>query len=64
MVSSARYASLAELDLNFPKMDRIFDYGTAGFRTKGELLETVCARIGVFGCIRSQFLQGKVCGNI
>lgn len=36
-----------------------FQYGTAGFRTKANILETVMFRIGIISCIRSLKKEGK-----
>jgi phosphoacetylglucosamine mutase len=39
-----------------------FQYGTAGFRTKANILETVMFRIGIISCIRSLKKEGKAIG--
>ncbi|KAL5495410.1 hypothetical protein ACEPAI_873 [Sanghuangporus weigelae] len=46
-----------------PKSSNIqFQYGTAGFRTLGVLLESVVFRVGVLAALRSKKLDGKTIG--
>jgi hypothetical protein len=47
---------LATLGTSYPKNlpgDGHYDYGTAGFRTKAEWLDSVAARMGVLAVLRS-----------
>ncbi|KAI4200894.1 MAG: hypothetical protein LQ350_003580 [Teloschistes chrysophthalmus] len=47
----------------FPKpKDRIFQYGTAGFRMKANLLDSVVFRIGLLAALRSRKLNGQTIG--
>ncbi|KAH8120171.1 phosphoacetylglucosamine mutase [Phellopilus nigrolimitatus] len=46
-----------------PKPSNIqFQYGTAGFRTLGALLESVLFRVGILAALRSKKLDGKTIG--
>ncbi|KAF9162624.1 Phosphoacetylglucosamine Mutase, partial [Actinomortierella ambigua] len=45
-----------------PKPERTFSYGTAGFRMKAELLDSVIFRAGIAASLRSKKLGGKVIG--
>ncbi|EJD04099.1 phosphoacetylglucosamine mutase [Fomitiporia mediterranea MF3/22] len=46
-----------------PKPSNIqFQYGTAGFRTLGVLLESVLFRVGILAALRSKKLDGKTIG--
>ena len=40
----------------------VYQYGTAGFRMKSELLECVMVRLGLLAVLRSQHLNGQVVG--
>ncbi|KAG0135026.1 hypothetical protein HOY82DRAFT_515547 [Tuber indicum] len=42
--------------------DRTFAYGTAGFRMKANLLDSVVFRVGLLAALRSQKLNGKTIG--
>ena len=47
----------------YPKPDGVkFTYGTAGVRTKGHILESVCYRIALISALRSKRLGGKTVG--
>ncbi|CAO1615481.1 unnamed protein product [Sympodiomycopsis kandeliae] len=47
----------------YPKPDGVrFTYGTAGVRTKGAILESVCYRIALISALRSKKLGGKTVG--
>lgn len=47
----------------YPKPDNVkFTYGTAGVRTKGAILESVCYRIALISALRSKRLGGKTVG--
>jgi len=46
-----------------PKRDKPeLGYGTAGFRTKADILDHVMYRMGILAALRSQCLQGKAVG--
>ncbi|KAI9190063.1 hypothetical protein H9P43_001496 [Blastocladiella emersonii ATCC 22665] len=40
----------------------VFTYGTAGFRMKAELLDSVIYRVGLLASLRSRYLGGKTIG--
>jgi len=40
----------------------IYTYGTAGFRTKADVLDSVLARVGLIAALRSKELKGKWIG--
>lgn len=40
----------------------VYTYGTAGFRTKAEVLDSVLTRVGLIAALRSRALQGKWIG--
>ncbi|KAF2871911.1 hypothetical protein BDV95DRAFT_606478 [Massariosphaeria phaeospora] len=40
----------------------IYQYGTAGFRTKAEVLDSVLTRVGLIAALRSRALKGKWVG--
>ncbi|KAL8702343.1 MAG: hypothetical protein Q9224_000045 [Gallowayella concinna] len=47
----------------FPKpADRTFQYGTAGFRMKATLLDSVVFRVGLLAALRSRKLNGQIIG--
>ncbi len=39
-----------------------FSYGTAGFRMKANMLDSVVYRVGLLACLRSQHLKGQTIG--
>ncbi|KAL3428066.1 n-acetylglucosamine-phosphate mutase [Phlyctema vagabunda] len=45
-----------------PKPDRTFQYGTAGFRMKANLLDSVVFRVGLVAALRSRKLGGQTIG--
>ncbi|ORY77999.1 Phosphoacetylglucosamine mutase [Leucosporidium creatinivorum] len=45
-----------------PRPDVTFAYGTAGFRTSADLLDSVIFRVGLLAALRSKKLGGKVIG--
>ncbi|KAM0786685.1 hypothetical protein ACM66B_002130 [Microbotryomycetes sp. NB124-2] len=45
-----------------PKPDVTFVYGTAGFRTSADLLDSVMFRVGLLASLRSKKLEGKAIG--
>uniref|UniRef100_A0A7M5ULE0 Phosphoacetylglucosamine mutase n=1 Tax=Clytia hemisphaerica TaxID=252671 RepID=A0A7M5ULE0_9CNID len=48
--------------LNHPKPDIKFTYGTAGFRMKADLLDSVMFRMGLLAVLRSKCKEGKSIG--
>lgn len=47
----------------YPKPGNVtFSYGTAGFRTRGDILESTLFRIGLLAVLRSKKLDGKAIG--
>lgn len=54
---------IAEGVKEYPKPEGVkFTYGTAGVRTKGAILESVCYRIALISALRSKKLGGKTVG--
>ncbi|EPT03847.1 hypothetical protein FOMPIDRAFT_1141107 [Fomitopsis schrenkii] len=55
--------AIRELADKHPKPSHIhYQYGTAGFRTKGDVLDSVMFRVGVLAGLRSKKLDGKTIG--
>ncbi|KZT30572.1 phosphoacetylglucosamine mutase [Neolentinus lepideus HHB14362 ss-1] len=55
--------AIQALSDEYPKpVDVHFQYGTAGFRTLGALLDSVLFRVGILAGLRSKKLDGKVIG--
>ncbi|KAK6517135.1 Phosphoacetylglucosamine Mutase [Arthrobotrys conoides] len=46
----------------YPKPAQTFQYGTAGFRMKAELLPSVVFRVGLLAALRSRYKGGQVIG--
>jgi hypothetical protein len=46
--------NIKELDSQYVEQDKIFSYGTAGFRDKGKLLDRVFFRLGIAVAMRSK----------
>lgn len=47
----------------YPKPEGIkFTYGTAGIRTKGDILQSSCFRMALISALRSKKLGGKMVG--
>ena len=42
--------------------NQLFTYGTAGLRTKANILDSTCFRVGLIGALRSKKLAGKTIG--
>ncbi|SPO24198.1 probable PCM1 - phosphoacetylglucosamine mutase [Ustilago trichophora] len=42
--------------------DQTFTYGTAGLRTRADILDSTCFRVGLIGALRSKKLKGKTIG--
>jgi phosphoacetylglucosamine mutase len=40
----------------------LYTYGTAGFRTKADVLDSVLTRVGLIAALRSRALKGKWIG--
>jgi phosphoacetylglucosamine mutase len=40
----------------------VYTYGTAGFRTKADVLDSVLTRVGLIAALRSRALKGKWIG--
>ena len=56
-------AKILENSSKHPKpVDKIFQYGTAGFRMKATLLESVVFRVGLVAALRSRKLGGQTIG--
>ena len=54
---------IAEASAKYPKpADRTFQYGTAGFRMKASLLDSVVFRVALLASLRSQKLNGQIIG--
>ena len=54
---------LTEASANYPKpAGRTFQYGTAGFRMKADLLDSVVFRVALLASLRSRKLNGQVVG--
>ncbi|KAG0246292.1 Phosphoacetylglucosamine mutase [Mortierella sp. GBAus27b] len=61
-MASVNHDNLNALSNKHPKPDTTFGYGTAGFRMKAELLDSVIFRTGIVAALRSKKLDGKVIG--
>ncbi|KAJ3151691.1 Phosphoacetylglucosamine Mutase [Geranomyces variabilis] len=55
-------AKINELFAKHPKLDVTYTYGTAGFRTKGDVLDSVMFSVGLLAVLRSKKHAGKVIG--
>ncbi|KAF7122823.1 hypothetical protein CNMCM5793_000933 [Aspergillus hiratsukae] len=63
MASPAVRKAISEAALQYAKPDgRIFQYGTAGFRMKADLLNTVVYAVGLLATLRSKKLSGQWIG--
>ncbi|KAJ2615807.1 hypothetical protein H4S08_001077 [Coemansia sp. RSA 1365] len=57
------FSKVAEYSAKHPKpADKTFAYGTAGFRTLGDTLDSTVFRVGLLAALRSQSKEGKVIG--
>ncbi len=55
--------NLAEASAKFTKpADRTFQYGTAGFRMKASILDSVVFRVALLAALRSRKLNGQIIG--
>ncbi|KAF9330324.1 Phosphoacetylglucosamine Mutase [Podila minutissima] len=61
-MASVNIDNLNSLSNLHPKPENTFAYGTAGFRMKAELLDSVIFRTGILASLRSKKLDGKVIG--
>ncbi|KAL1748449.1 hypothetical protein HDZ31DRAFT_29658 [Schizophyllum fasciatum] len=62
-MSSLHTPTIQQLSDAHPKPDRIhFQYGTAGFRTLGSVLDSVMYRVGILAGLRSKKLDGQTIG--
>ncbi|GJJ09538.1 hypothetical protein Clacol_003761 [Clathrus columnatus] len=62
-MSSFPTSELVKFSDLHPKPSNVtFSYGTAGFRTKASLLDSVLFRVGVLAALRSKRLDGKTIG--
>ncbi|KAF9215188.1 Phosphoacetylglucosamine Mutase [Podila verticillata] len=61
-MASVNVDNLNTLSNLHPKPENNFTYGTAGFRMKAELLDSVIFRTGILASLRSKKLDGKVIG--
>ncbi|CDO71629.1 hypothetical protein BN946_scf184911.g99 [Trametes cinnabarina] len=63
MASSLPVDAIRELSQKHEKPANVhFQYGTAGFRTLGNLLDSVMFRVGILAALRSKRLDGKTIG--
>lgn len=54
---------IADFSKEHPKPEGVeFGYGTAGFRMKATLLDSVAFRVGILAALRSQFKKGQTIG--
>ena len=58
------FEKAGELSKAYPKPKVRFSYGTAGFRTRAELLECVMFRMGLLAVLRSKAKAGRVIGVV
>lgn len=59
----ASYESILAASQKHPKpANRVFQYGTAGFRMKATLLDSVVFRVGLIAALRSRKLGGQTIG--
>ncbi|KAF9113785.1 Phosphoacetylglucosamine Mutase [Mortierella sp. AM989] len=61
-MATISYENLSTLSDKHPKPDANFTYGTAGFRMKADLLDSVIFRTGILAALRSKKMDGKVIG--
>ncbi|KAK9447477.1 uncharacterized protein V1518DRAFT_421103 [Limtongia smithiae] len=55
-------AQIEQFSTLHPRLDKTFTYGTAGFREKGALLDSVIFRVGLLAALRSRKLEGQTIG--
>jgi phosphoacetylglucosamine mutase len=56
-------AKIVDASAKHPKpAERVFQYGTAGFRMKANLLDSVVFRVGLIAAMRSRKLGGQTIG--
>ncbi|KAH9898322.1 phosphoacetylglucosamine mutase [Cubamyces lactineus] len=63
MASSLPVEAIRTLSEQHPKPSNVhYQYGTAGFRTLGNILDSVMFRVGILAALRSKRLDGKTIG--
>lgn len=63
VMTSDEEKTIVEASANYPKpTDRTFQYGTAGFRMKAALLDSVVFRVALLASLRSRKLNGQTIG--
>ncbi|KAJ3034167.1 Phosphoacetylglucosamine Mutase [Rhizophlyctis rosea] len=55
-------AKVKQLSAKHPKAPVSYTYGTAGFRTKADVLDSVLFRVGLLAVLRSQYHGGRTIG--
>jgi phosphoacetylglucosamine mutase len=58
----AEQAKIVPASARHPKPEQPFQYGTAGFRMKANLLDSVVFRTGLLASLRSRKLNGQTIG--
>ncbi|KAK8164904.1 N-acetylglucosamine-phosphate mutase-like protein [Phyllosticta citrichinensis] len=53
---------ILEASAKHPQPGKVFQYGTAGFRMKADLLDSVVFRVGLLAALRSRKLNGQTIG--
>ncbi|KAH7045181.1 N-acetylglucosamine-phosphate mutase-like protein [Macrophomina phaseolina] len=53
---------ILEASAKHPQPGKVFQYGTAGFRMKADLLDSVVYRVGLLAALRSRKLNGQTIG--
>ncbi|KAH7925209.1 phosphoacetylglucosamine mutase [Leucogyrophana mollusca] len=62
-MSALPHDNIRSLSVKHEKPSKLkFQYGTAGFRTLGETLDSVLFRVGILAALRSKKLDGKTIG--
>ncbi|KAK4962156.1 Phosphoacetylglucosamine Mutase [Elasticomyces elasticus] len=60
---ASKYAeAIAQASAKHPQPGKTFQYGTAGFRMKADLLDSVVYRVGLLAALRSRKLNGQTIG--
>ncbi|CAG8747205.1 13789_t:CDS:2, partial [Funneliformis mosseae] len=63
MSDSINYDQIKEAAAHHPKPQNLnYTYGTAGFRMKADLLDSVIFRVGILAVLRSKKLDSKTIG--
>lgn len=53
-----------EASKKYPKLDIKYSYGTAGFRTRADTLQSVMFRMGMLASLRSRAKEGQAIGVV